>query len=423
MDFGSRRQVPESSPWSVVPETTRVRDPPRNLPYPTTRTTPRRWKGHNLRRPTQDRADAPRLIDVPDNGAEALWRANKLPAGSVRIPDDMLLKDKSDNSQNVHENIARQHGTFLYSEYKSGSNGSKLFGIWGDEDAAAATRDAIARWIEDSGFGTKSARSAKFAKVVSLTPKLRERAEKRFEHDVKKQQYRRHPPTEAKHGSIGTFHWPYQEYKPEDILGASYEAFDPIRMDCSCYVVYKKERNAFQIMGKPENVMMALQRIRQTCFQIAARQFNQVRLYLLHWPDARKVPLTVYLESYTRPAIMLPDASLDAEEDRLARAPRCDEEDASDALAKRGRMQTLLSHEHLRTSVMRALSKLHFYRGHIQMRVRLGVFLVNRYVEPKDGVTDGVYELEEYESMMRQSQFSAEVTQEYVWLLAIPVRR
>ncbi|KAK0850394.1 hypothetical protein LTS16_009585 [Friedmanniomyces endolithicus] len=400
-----QQQGPTSSGWQVV-EPLRRRGPPNNLP----RTSSRKWntKGRPKQADARDR-QAVRLIEHCDNDAEALWRAHRPPADSVWIPDDLLLRDKTDSFNKYHETLARQHGTYIYSEHARGQGGSRSFGIWGEMDAVAATKGAIAHWIEESGHGSKkSARSAHFSKVVSLTPKLRERAERAWEREVRKQRFRRHPPMDVPFGAIGSFHWPMKEYRPAEILGTSHEAFDPIRMECSCYIVFIAALNLFRVMGKQSEVKASLQRIRQTCFQIAARQCNPVRLYLLHWPDAEQIPLFVYLENYDAPATSSPELLEDATETKSRKAPRGDGYGHHDKTLQGAQQQTRSSVERLRNTILGTLARLHYYRGHVQMRIRLGTFLAIQYMETKDGV----YDLDEYESMLQMSQFTGEVTQD-----------
>ncbi|KAK0336127.1 hypothetical protein LTR02_014099 [Friedmanniomyces endolithicus] len=400
-----QQQGPTSSGWQVG-EPLRRRDPPNNLP----RASQRKWntKGRARQADAQDR-QAVRLIEHCDNDAEARWRANQPPADSVRIPDELVLRDKTDAFGKYHETLARQHGTYIHSDHARGQGGSRSFGIWGEQDAVVATKGAIAHWIEESGYGSKkSARSAHFSKVVSLTPKLRERAERAWEREVRKQRFRRHPPMDVPFGAIGSFHWPMKEYRPEEILGASHEAFDPIRMDCSCYIVFIAALSLFRVMGKQTEVKASLQRIRQTCFQIAARQCNPVRLYLLHWPDAEQIPLFVYLKTYDAPATSSPELLKDATDTKSRKAPRGDGYGHHDKTLQDAQKQTRSSVERLRNTILATLARLHYYRGHVQMRIRLGTFLANQYMETQDGV----YDLDEYESMLQMSQFTGEVTQE-----------
>lgn len=58
--------------------------------------------------------------------------------------------------------------------------------------------------------------------------------------------------------------------------------------------------------------------------------------------------------------------------------------------------------------MLQTLKRLHWYSGSIQMRLRLGVFIMTQYIPP----TRGHYELGEYETMIKQSRFKGYVTEE-----------
>jgi hypothetical protein len=369
---------------------------------------PRKWHAASGGKQPPRSKPLPRLVHDSDNDAEAAWRRGDQAVDQVHIPDALILKERG--VEHHHERLAEQNGAFIHTYPARSTAASRIFGIWGAKVAVAATKKAILGWIDASGLEARSARATSFARPISLNPVLRERAEKRWERDVKKQMYRQHPPYDMTFGAIGTFHWPATSYKPEEALGNNYEAFDPIRMDCSCYVVYLKETNVFRVMGKPKSVLEALQRIRATCFQIAAKQFISVRQYLLYWPEPELTPDYVYLEDYEPPSSVLEPGVKTAI--ALRKAPACDETKADKAVAQQAEVRTHKNTDRLRTIVHKALSRLHHYRGHIQVRIRLGKFLVNRYREPGEY---GVYDLQpEFESMLQASQFSGEVTQEYV---------
>lgn len=76
----------------------------------------------------------------------------------------------------------------------------------------------------------------------------------------------------------------------------SYEALDPIRMNCECYVIYRPGLSAFEVSGKAKNVQTGLLRLRKTCFQIGARSMAPVRMYLLH--NLSGLPSHVVLKAY-----------------------------------------------------------------------------------------------------------------------------
>jgi hypothetical protein len=259
--------------------------------------------------------------------------------------------------------------------------------------------------------GPKSKLSASFPKVVTLTPKLRARYERRWERDVTKMVFRQIPPPETKFQAIGSFHWPVDDYRPEEALGASYEALDRIRMDCSCYVVFWKARNLFQIMGEEANVDAGLERMRMVCAQIEARQISNVRQYVLRWPAPEKMPSTVYLHPYEKPETSA--ANGDAPE-TLANTPRGDDYIKDDDLTEPLQIREEIDTRHAKDRILETIERLHFYRGILHMRVRLGTFLVDQYKIPKD---NGHYQVMDFQDMIKASQFIGHVTKEYVYMM------
>ena len=347
------------------------------------------------------------LVYRPANDGETAWRARAAPADHIWIPD-VLLIDERGNPRTEHQRLATQHGTWVFTKHLRGSGGSVDFGIWGQLPAVASAKAAILAWIEEE-CRNKSHRSAKFAKVLSLTPELRKRAEKRWEREVARQKYRRHPPPGMAFGSIGSFHWPIQEYRTEDVLGGSHEALDPIRMDCSCHIVFDPDRKVFKILGKPSEVQEGLQRLMRTVFQVTAKQVYPARMYLLRWQDAARVAPFIYLRDYDPPAILYPAEAMTP---TARKAPACDPDSPVDESAvELACSLTERACERLRTVLLWTLDKLHYYRGHLQLRLRLGTFLLDQYKE----AADGVYEYEGdggYLEMLEESQFRGEVTQE-----------
>lgn len=73
-------------------------------------------------------------------------------------------------------------------------------------------------------------------------------------------------------------------------------------------------------------------------------------------------------------------------------------------------VQTTVSERRMYASMMRTLNndKLPYYRGSIRMRFHFGRFLATQYMLPENGQ----YGLEEYESMIKESQFQGLITAE-----------
>jgi len=402
LDYKDTLQQSSSAPWQVI-------TPGGKRPQPKPHTSPKRWQksGHSPERALDIKRPPPKLIDVSDNEGEAQWRAHDHPKDMVSIPD-AVKEDKH------YETLAREHSTFIIPMRRDRSTGSTTYGIWGDAAATTATKRAIVAWIQDmiGGSSSRSPRpgrpttgAAAFAKVVSLTPKQREREERKWEREVTRQKYRQHPPPGDAFGAIGSFLWPVKEYRPEDILGASFEALDPVRMECSCYVVFEADRSVFRVMGKEADVKVGLMRIRRTCFQIAARQIMPVRLCLLRWDEGFGLPESVGLVPYLLPAVQSPQGDAVPPHRLMPLAVGSEEDDEN---VQNATEQTAESSERLRSTMVKTLRKLHYYKGCIKMRIRFGTFLVTHWKPPKNER----YTMDEYSSLIAESAFTGRVTQE-----------
>lgn len=366
-----------------------LRAPPRATPA---------WRQRQPRdtncRPQQAFQPEP-LIDQPEGEAELSWRLRKPAACSVWIPQHIVLSDRLYNPKPTYDKLASELGAFIYSD-DLGSDSTLLeFKIWGDPARAAEAKSAILTWIDVNGKNQKSAASAKFPKVVSLTPTLRARAEKQWRKNLKRNAFRQSPPSNMPFECIGNFHWPVDEFRPDDTFGMSFEALDPIRMDASCYITFDRDRSAFQVYGKVSDVQSALSRLRKTFFHLCARQISPVRAYFCH--SSAEVPTFVYLEDYYL-----------ANNEKPKKSPRGEGILEDQEELQMAEVQTQLNVARIRETISNALHNLHYLRAHLQLRLRLGMFYLQSYQEP----SGGMYELAEYQTMTEAPQFRATTSEE-----------
>ncbi|KAI7496103.1 hypothetical protein KC367_g6903 [Hortaea werneckii] len=374
-------------------ETGRQRQPPVSQP----RALLDKWQKDGRVQPPQQQL-RPSKFQVSDDGeAEAAWRAHGNPAGEVRIPEFLVF------SARQHQTIARRCGAFIFNRNEESIGGEKIYSIWGDKKAFERTVQEIGAWIKAATSDIKHGAAPKFDKVISQTPEDRRRSDRRWRREVQRQTYRQNPPPEKRFQAMGSFHWPIDECRPDEVLGSSYEALDPIRMDCSCHITFHAGLGVFRVAGTASEVKAGLQRLRQTCFQIAARQVFPVRKYLLRWPQ-ETVPDYLYLEPYDHPVSLTYESTQLTNHGRSPRGEYLDE----DARPARAAMETAVNTRRVRNMIISMLGKLHYFRGSIQMRIRLGTLLLKQYKPP----ADDIYDLEEYERMTNETQFQAEVTQE-----------
>lgn len=342
------------------------------------------------------------LNDVVDNAGEAAWRQHQLPVRIIMVPEELVWRDQQ------HESIAKKFGTYVALEDRVRSTGEIKFGIWGEADAVKHTFQAIHNWVSREAPSKHALGLNQFSKTRSLLPQQRHAEEKKWSQEVTRQRFRQFPPPRTVFGAIGTFHWPVKEYQPHELLGNSYEAFDPIRMDCSCYVVFEPDISAFQVMGETSAVKTALLRIRKACFQIAAHQIAPVRRYILHFGDTGgDVSSHVALASYDRVKRIGATASV------IEQPPGCCPYSQGEVESEEDKQQLLdSSTQNIKIAgktIMLMINKLHYYRGHLRFRIRLGAFLATNY----RATDDGTYTTEDFTDMIQQSQFAGEITPEY----------
>ncbi|KAF7191296.1 hypothetical protein HII31_07319 [Pseudocercospora fuligena] len=415
---GKDHQAPRPSafqqPSPVRPQQGKENQPPRPNFRVTEQHSASKWR--RAREPdggysktVELRQRAPRLVAEVDNDAQSLWRNHKRPLDNIRIPPILAIEDET---RHILQTVAKDLGTFIHCDAIDKHAAHLTFGIWGEDADVTATKNALLFRIDEL-MSQKGRSAGSFAKVVSLTPVLRQRYEDRWAREIKKSRFRQSPPQVMAFSAIGSFHWPLREYKPEEVLGLNFEAFDDIRMDTSCYIVFAPELSVFQVMGDEKKVKRALERLRKSCFQLTARSINPARTYLVRWLHGANIPTHVYLEPYPLPAVL---TSSDAVDETPSMSPRAEGLEESMHKIELNRHLSKMNTERVRVTLGNALRKIHFYQGHITIRVRLGTFLLSSYRMPEGAVDenpqDVLYELKEYEDMTKESQFYGRVTEE-----------
>lgn len=347
----------------------------------------------------------PLLADVGETtvtAAENAWRNHERPAASIAVPEELVWRDQE------HEVIAKKYGTSVFSDERN-KGGMILLNIWGQPNGVDATCKAIRGWMAREMASKRELGTMSFSKQKSLLPQQRKSEEKKWHREVMRQRFRRAPPLGSQFGAIGYFHWPVKEGQPHELLGNSYVAFDPIRMECSSYVVFDQTVPGFQVMGETNAVKEALLRIRKACFQITARQVAPVKKYFLHLSEAEsEIPTHVTLEQYER-IKRIAARNITIPQDHPGCSPRGQVEiDLEPEEEQQTHEASTRDAKIAGKTIMRMIAKLHYYRGQLRFRIRLGTFLATHY----RATEDGSYSVGEFRDMLQRSQFVGEVTPE-----------
>lgn len=211
----------------------------------------------------------------------------------------------------------------------------------------------------------------------------------------------------------GSFQWPKNDERPVDlILGRSLEAFDNIRMEYSCYITYDKATSMFKIMGDDANqVKQAMLRVRATYYQVIAAtnaedSDQQPATLLLQAPKMANLDTEIVLSPY--PAVEM-STSLGTTSagvfPRMLTSLVADHTPSDSVLSKTTWDANLRS---LKLSVVKSLRRMTYFHGNLQMRVRLGTFLLMKYRASKAGA----YTYDTFQTIVQESQVVTRVTEE-----------
>ncbi|KAK4958606.1 hypothetical protein LTR66_013166 [Elasticomyces elasticus] len=349
---------------------------------------------NTIARPGRNRRPAPNLATDPDNAARAAWRNGVANTSSYRLPRNMLLGP--DVLKQI-DTIARATSTHITIELKAVGTGRMLL-IWGNKAQADSAKAQLTAWTNMLVAKT-TPKTSTWAEVRSLTPEQRTRWERKFDENERKERYKQRPREGLLFNCIAFFRWPVEDFSPEEILGNSLEAFDPFRTGLSVYIVYDKARSSIKVMGnKEENVKKALVSVRTTCFQVTARQRQPLRLYCLRGATFTRV----HIIDHALPTNV--SGAVAWGKPPMAKTPRgigALEISSKEEMSRLNRL-------HIKNCIMHVLRATKYYRGNIEMRVRLGVFTVQSYRK----TATGTYLWTEFEDMIKESQFQGSVTQE-----------
>ncbi|KAF4540391.1 DNA polymerase v family and armadillo-type fold domain-containing protein [Lasiodiplodia theobromae] len=211
--------------------------------------------------------------------------------------EDSVLNQNSTRGRGDGNRGFRGQG--IYKQSKADPVGKNMPSVWrkfrngnmvqllvhGTKEAVDEASKLIKEWISEILKMQRS--TSKWAKVWSFNHKAERRLRKRLLKDEERAKYRQ-AISEGETLTYSTeFVWPLPK-EPEQILGMNYEALDPIRMNCECYITCEKvPRTIFRIQGNNENKMRkALERMQRLPAEWYAKMFEAEPFVILDIPYA-----------------------------------------------------------------------------------------------------------------------------------------
>ena len=172
----------------------------------------------------------------------------------------------------------------------------------------------------------------------------------------------------------GTFLWPVDEVRPEDILGTSLEAFDPIRIRYHCHIVFDHKLSSFRIFSDEEDaIKRTMDRIVGTMREYVAKSVRPDMMILIEPPNPsvtrKNIKVLLLSPSDTKAGqSMIP----------LLTGGALDSKSQREWLEKSTELTRDNNHR-MELSLRKCIANLPHHRGLVRVRVQFGTFALKAY--------------------------------------------
>lgn len=359
----------------------------------TTKVSTKTIRGPTSTRPPPKRRHIVTFARKNDNQARADFRAGRKYNATFGLTKSCIdIEPDAKRMSKVLEEIGVRFGTFIRPPQ---SSTDRTLLIWGKLPQITQTLRELNQWVAASAAPFQSSLLARlshvtqggnvFAKVSLTTEEAAKILDRQLQEQAMKHKYQKIPDKSLNFKFIGYYLWPVNEIRPEDLLGPSFEAFDPLRTSFNSYILFDAKLEAFKVMadeaGRVEEAML---RIEGAFKEFVARSNAATIVYMVERPDELSV----------RKDVRMVKKSLSPSE--LAQVPSLagDRLEPSELVKWSGDTKTveeeqlLLFHE----KIEKGLNRLRFFRGRVHMRVLLGTFALTTYRRWPKGVTSIPFE-------------------------------
>ena len=310
-----------------------------------------------------------------DNLARAAFRKRLEPGGRFMLPKDCPdIEPNQKKMYDTFDEIGVRLGSFIRPPQHVKDRNLL---IWGDAHQVQLTKDELQRWLASrlqTDLPRKPMAKDKFAKETSIIGDHHHRLMKKMQKEAKILEFQQVPAEGRVFSHTGTFIWPVDEVRPEDILGPSLEAYDPIRIQHHCHVVFDNELSSFRIFSDKEDaIKRTMTRIVGTMKEYVARIVRPDMIILTEPPNpsvARKNIKVLPLSSNDSMAGhgMIP----------VLTGSALDPEGQYEWLEKSNEM-TMKNNHRIELALRKCIAYLPHHRGLVRIRVQFGTFALKVY--------------------------------------------
>lgn len=256
--------------------------------------------------------------------------------------------------------------------------------LWGNEPHISQTIAELEEWVstsENDMYGPRETIQIKsnpknFARTGLLQGKREEQLDKRLREQAKMLKFQKDPQDGKAFAFQGCFLWPIEEVRPQDLLGPSCEAYDPIRTYNHSHILFEPSLSAFKILSNKEAaVQNALQRIEGTMREYVARSGKIYSSHMVQLPKASKAMKEIKMV-----------AGVGGKMPLLTGGPLTSTE-IKDFVEEKKILDSS-NQKNMRHALRKIIVRLPFYRGQVRMRVVFGTFTLSTFRWPGGAVTE-----------------------------------
>ena len=322
-----------------------------------------------------------------DNFARASFRKRLAHTGKFTLPKDCPeIEPNRKRMYDTFDEIGVRFGSFIRPpQYVK----DRELLLWGDVRQVQNTKDELQRWLDNrlqNDLPHKSMAKDKFAKELSSIGEPYHRLMNKMQKEAKTFEFQQVPAQGRAFPYAGTFLWETDEVRPEDILGPSLEALDPIRLQYQCHIVFDHKLSSFRIFSDKEDaIKRTMNRLVGTMREYVAKNVRPDRLILIEPPslsairkDIKVVPVS--FNNYAGEKSMQPEftgSTLDSEGRKEWR--------------QKSNELTMTNNRRMELSLWKCITNLPHYRGLVQIRIQFGTFALKVYRQ-KEGTDSTPFE-------------------------------
>lgn len=318
-------------------------------------------------RPAHPRA---RFNFPKDNLAKAAFRKRLEPSGRFMLPRDCPdIEPNQKRMYDAFEEIGVRLGSFIRPPQHVKDRELLL---WGDARQVQNTKDELNRWLDkclQRGLPRKPMGKDNFSKETSAVGDQHHRLLRKMRKEAKILEFQQAPAEGRTFSYAGIFIWPVDEVQPEDILGPSLEAFDPVRYQYHCHIIFDHKLSSFRVFSDREDAISKTNdRIVGTMREYVAKSVRPDMLILIEPP----IPSVVRKDVRVR-RLSADDSKAGKSMIPVLTGSTLDAEGRREWIEKRDELIKRNNHR-MELSLRKCVARLPHHRGLVRIRVQFGTF-------------------------------------------------